>query len=426
MFHHVHNPPSRGLLRMLALTALLLASPLASADDIAPPVEPGPFNVGVTVFDATMTGGRVTRVQVFYPTLAPADEAFRYTILTPAGTYQLRPALGATENAVALPLRFPLVVYDHGGGVAGPDFQRVAQFPLHELMASHGFVIVVARHSADAVIRVRDLSVVIDVMLSRSADPETELFGSIDPARIGISGFSAGGRAALGAAGGWADQGIYADSRIKAMVLYEPSIHSLDDAATIQIPYLLMGGLQSNGGLALPTLFETTALAMPRIYVLTPHATHFNFLTSMASEIEQTREAALSADPTLPEPLTTRTATNAAAARAFDLWNQGEIFFGPVGPGAGGGRNYCVRVGVDSVFSLDADRDGFTDSPPLMLDDPLLPLGPAIPEEVMVPLIKHYTVSFWKAFLEGDRRYVGYLTPGYAKRYDLEAFVTIE
>jgi hypothetical protein len=61
-----------------------------------------------------------------------------------------------------------------------------------------------------------------------------------------------------------------------------------------------------------------------------------------------------------------------------------------------------------------------------MLDDPLLPLGPAIPEEVMVPLIKHYTVSFWKAFLEGDRRYVGYLTPGYAKRYDLEAFVTIE
>jgi hypothetical protein len=165
---------------------------------------------------------------------------------------------------------------------------------------------------------------------------------------------------------------------------------------------------------------------MPRIYVLTPHATHFNFLTSMASEIEQTREAALSADPTLPEPLTTRTATNAAAARAFDLWNQGEIFFGPVGPGAGGGRNYCVRVGVDSVFSLDADRDGFTDSPPLMLDDPLLPLGPAIPEEVMVPLIKHYTVSFWKAFLEGDRRYVGYLTPGYAKRYDLEAFVTIE
>jgi hypothetical protein len=134
----------------------------------------------------------------------------------------------------------------------------------------------------------------------------------------------------------------------------------------------------------------------------------------------------LLADPTLPEPLTTNTPTNAAAARAYFLWNQGEILFPGLGPGAGGGRNYCDRVGVNSVRSLDADGDGFTDSPPLMLDDPLLPLGRATREEVMVPLIKLYTVSFWKSFLEGDRRYMGYLTPGYANRNDLEAFVTIE
>src|SRR5262249_50280210 len=155
-----------------------------------------------------------------------------------------------------LPLRFPLVVYDHGGAAAGPDFQRIAQLPLHETMASHGFVTVVAPHSSNAVTRVRDLSVVVDVMLSRSAAEAALPSGSIDPARLGISGFSAGGAAAIGAAGGWVANGIVADSRIKAMVLYEPSVLSLDDARTITVPYLVMGGLQSRNGLGLPTLFE--------------------------------------------------------------------------------------------------------------------------------------------------------------------------
>src|SRR5262249_9599529 len=154
-------------------------------------------------------------------------------------------------------------------------------------------VTVVALHSSNPVNRVRDLSLVIDAMLDRSAAEDDLLSGSIDPDRIGISGFSAGGAAALGAVGGWAANGIVADSRIKAMVACEPSVLSLDDARTIAIPYLVMGGLQDRNGLGLPTLFGPTTLAMPRIYVLTPHATHFSYLTSMCSEIDQTREAAL-------------------------------------------------------------------------------------------------------------------------------------
>jgi hypothetical protein len=409
----------------LAGTLLFVAA--VSAGDIAPPDEAGPYNVGVTTFSATMSGGRVTRVQVFYPTLEPADEAFRYTILTPVGTYQIRSSLGAAENADALPLRFPLVVFDHGVPAAGRDFQRISQFPLHELMASHGFVTVLALHSSDAVTRVRDLSVVIDVMLDRSADPDDLLADSIDPHRIGISGHSAGGSAAIGAAAGWTVNGISADRRIKAMVLYEPgNLYSLADASSMTIPYLVMGGQQNWTGLGVPTLFGATVAARPRIYVLTPNATHHNYLTGLPSEIDQAREAALLADPTLAEPLTTLTATNAAAARAYEAWNWGQIIFPVFGAGAGSGRNFCDRVGVNSVRSLDLDGDGFTDSPPLMVSDPLLPLGPAVREEVMIPLIKLYTVAFWKTFLEGDGRYMGYLTPGYAHRNDLEAFVTIE
>jgi len=412
---------------ILGVAALLLAFTAVFADDILPPDEPGPFNVGVTKFSATMTGGRVTTIQVFYPTLEPADEGFRYIISFAPGTYELRSALGAAADAKALPFRFPLVVYDHGGSPAGPDFQRVCQFPMHELMASHGFVVALALHSAIAVNRVRDLPLVVDNMLARSADPDDLLGNSIDSSKIGISGHSAGGRAALAAAAGWTAQGIAPDPRIKAMVLYEPSLESLADASAIDFPYLIMAGGQSvSGRETAPAIFDATELATPRIFVQTPNATHFNFLTGMGSEIDQAREAALLADPTLPEPLTTRTASNAAAARAFDLWHQGEILFGPIGAGAGGGRNYCDRVGVNSVRSLDADGDGFTDSPPLVLDDAPFVLRRATREEVMVPLIKLYTVAFWRRFLDGDRRYMSYLTPGYAARNDLEAIVEIE
>jgi len=390
-----------------------------------PPDKPGPFNVGVTTFSAVMSAGRIARIQVYYPTVAPSNCQTRYTILTAVGTYQLRSPLCAAVDARAAPGRFPLVVHDHGGAAAGADFQRVSQLPLHETMASHGFVTVTALHSANAVARVRDLSLVINTLLARSATNGDALFDSIDPARVGISGFSAGGASAIGAAGGLAAIGIVADPRIKAMVVYEPALLSLADASTIAVPYLVMGGQQSAIGVGVSTLFDATVVATPRIYVSSPNATHFNYLTGMCSEIDQTREAALLTDPTILDPLTFRTATSAAAARAYDLWNMGEIFFPILGSGAGSGRNICTRVGVDSVRSLDTNpHDGFTDTPPFLAVD-YFTLQPAIPEEIMVPMIKLYTIAFWKTFLEGDRQYMPYLTPGYAKLHNLEAVVEI-
>jgi hypothetical protein len=251
---------------------------------------------------------------------------------------------------------------------------------------------------------------------------------TIDPARIGISGMSAGGSAAIGVAGGVAASGIAVDPRIKAMVLYEPGVpgpsYSLADAGTIAIPYLIMGGDQIANGLAIPTLFDSTIMATPRIRVFNPGAVHFNYITNLAAEIDQCREQALLANPGMPEPLTTLTASNAAAARAYEAWNWGEILFPLLGRGVGGGRNMCDRVGVNSVRSLDLDQDGFTDSPPFMATDAFVQ-QPAIRAEVMLPMIKLYTVAFWKTFLEGDHRYQRYLNPGYARRNELEAEVFI-
>ena len=348
----------------------------------------------------------------------------RYRVDFLAGFYELQSPLCAHPNATAWPGLFPLVVHDHGGGGPGADFQRVAQIPLHEIMASHGFVTAIALHSANPVVRVRDLTLVIDALLARSAASGDPLANSIDPARIGISGISAGAAAAIGAAGGIAASGVPADPRIKAMVVYEPSFdYSLNDASRIAVPYLIMGGSQSQFGLAIPALFAKTVHALPRIYVLNPSATHFSYVTGMCAEIDQTREASLLADPALPEPLTNRIATNPAAARAYDLWNMGQILFPILGRGTGSGRNFCNRIGVNSVRSLDAiPRDEFTDSPPFLSTDAFT-LNPVIRAEVLVPQIELHTVAFWKTFLEGDHRYMRYLTPGYVRSRHLQAVV---
>ena len=158
------------------------ATQVAAANtNIAAPDRPGPFNVGVMVFSATMSGGRTTRVQVFYPTAEPVDCAMRYRIDYLAGFYELQSPLCAHPDALAFPGWFPLVVHDHGGPGPGADFQRVALLPLHETMASHGFVTALAVHSANPVVRVRDLTLVIDTLLARNAaSGQVDLFATSD------------------------------------------------------------------------------------------------------------------------------------------------------------------------------------------------------------------------------------------------------
>jgi len=397
----------------------------ASAADLPPPDQKGPYNVGTHLFTATVTGGRVARIQVFYPTLAPSDPTSHYTINAAAGNYNIRSPLGAVLNAPPAPGPFPLVVHDHGGGAAGLDFHRVSQLPVQETLASHGFVATIHLHAATPLARARDIPVVIDVMLARNATVGDGLYNTIDPTRIGVSGISAGGAAALSAVGGWAANGIVGDSRIKAMVVYEPAVNSLPDAGNVTIPYLAMGGLQHRAGLGIPALFDATTLATPRIYVQTARAAHFSYNTGMQDELDQTREQALLALGADIEPLTTQLPANAAAARAFEIWNWGQILFPLLGPGVGGGRHTCDRVGLNSIRPLDLDGDGFTDSPPFIPIEPPYMTQTTIRPEVMVPMIKLYTIAFWKTRLEGDHRYQRYLAPGYAQSHNLEAKVFV-
>ena len=106
------------LLVLTSLTAAGIEGPhvtpvQAATAHIDAPDQPGPFNVGVMVLSATLSGGRTTRVQVFYPTAEPVDCAMRYRIDYLAGSYELQSPLCARSNATAVPGSFPLVVHDH-------------------------------------------------------------------------------------------------------------------------------------------------------------------------------------------------------------------------------------------------------------------------------------------------------------------------
>lgn len=435
------------------------------------PDEKGPYNVGIrTIDNVPMSSGRLARVQLFYPTSAPANCSTQYTVIGTGGTYTRTSPLCAVQDAAPAAGKFPLIVYNHGGGGAGADPQRLAQMPLQEYMASHGFIVILQRHSANNIDRIKDTSRLLDFALCEkdfASCASNPIRSSIDAKRVGLSGFSAGGRAALATASGFAAQGILPDTRFKAMVLYEPSREdNLAEIANISTPYLIMGGTRFVAGITTgPEIFEATADAFPRIRVKTPDALHFSYQSELCLGIEATREQALDLDPNQPEPLTNlitptsptcdidpntgvcrricNPAMSAPAFQACTYWNQGELFINLVGRAFGGGRNLCDGIGTspDSARSLDTHpEDGYTDDflggdPTIALFEPNDVWGSDESHteepptyEVMQPVIRNYTISFFKLLLAndlGDLAYARYLTKIYAHLHHLPAVVDV-
>jgi predicted dienelactone hydrolase len=138
--------------------------------------------------------GKMTDGDVFYPSSQPTN-----------GTVTLGPYhVAATPEAPAIPGAKPLVILSHGNG--GSD---LGHHDLATYLASHGFVVATLNHPGDYF---RDTSGVghIEVLAGRPvqvkatistllADPRWRAL--IDPGRIGVAGFSAGGYTSLMVAG---------------------------------------------------------------------------------------------------------------------------------------------------------------------------------------------------------------------------------
>jgi predicted dienelactone hydrolase len=415
---------SSRILAPLAALCLLLATAEAGATptQVRLAREQGNYGVGtVQLTTNTMVGGRVTKIRVFYPTDVACDAPTSYTIhfaplpiLPPGGTSgpitfsSPLCAVGA-DNAVdgvlvAPPAAgpFPLFIYDHGGAGLGQEFQLLTQLPLHERLASHGFVVAIATHPAGpSVTKVTDLRNVVSFLLG----PGNPLHDTIDPARVGLGGTSAGGGAALGVAGSLtATPDVPPDPRIKALVLHEPAPSGVA-LANVAVPYLLMNGTQGD-----PTFYrailDATPAASPRIHVESRDAVHLSYVTNLCSSVAEARDQALAVLGPSPDPLETYLTGSAPAEYAWLYWNFSDTLAG--GMGVGGGRNICTAEDLDPWF---------------VPTEPLVPQKPPAAER-MVPVVNHYSIAFLKVFLEGDARYLSVLEPGHAK-YVGPADVTI-
>ena len=134
---------------------------------------------------------------IWYPSDAPAS---------PQPLAAVRQQTVALDSAIAV-RKAPLIVISHGSGGSFADHHDTAI-----ALAEAGFVVVAVTHNGDSyrgqgrftrLDRPRHIKAAIDYMLS--AWPSHNV---IDPGRIGVYGFSAGGMAALVAIGGSLDASL--------------------------------------------------------------------------------------------------------------------------------------------------------------------------------------------------------------------------
>jgi len=248
---------------------------------------------------------------IWYPSDAPTSPqpvaAFRQQTVAPDGAIAVREA--------------PLIVISHGSGGSVADHYDTAI-----ALADAGFVVVAVTHNGDSyrgqgrftrLDRPRHIKAAIDYMLSAWSGHHV-----IDPERIGVYGFSAGGTAALVAIGGTLDASLVDsycanhpeewackkakehprdasdepvtfvhDSRIKAAVVAAPAVSYAFTAKTlapITVPIQLWRG-DHDEILPHPRHAQNVYDNLPAKpeYHVVPNAGHFAFLAPCTPALAQ-------------------------------------------------------------------------------------------------------------------------------------------
>ncbi len=396
--------PLRFTLALAAITAVLAATACGSdpegifpsSEDSAPlyaPDQVGPYAVGRTAFTIVDPdrGGRELPVDAWYP-VDPEDAVgeaslyqitFEITIIPGIWVIPLvftAPSeLALQEPTISDAQGFPLVVFSHGSGGL-----RYQSFFLTEVLASHGFVVVSAGHVGNTLLdelggtfapleemmvaRPLDVSFLISRMLERNEDPGDFFYRTIDGERIGVCGHSFGGFTSFAMAAGFgADpppeiaselpEGfvpVPPDPRVDAIAPLAPASTWFGDSEleAIDVPALIIGGSEDTTTPIDENNDRPFALMSYAVFQADlEDAVHFSFSNS-CDLIQGLRDRGVPQDV------------------------------------------------IDSLLGTE-----FT-----------LPCNPpALDAEEAHRITNLYTVSLFKAFLEGDERYEQYLTEEYAQ-----------
>ncbi|MGW8321432.1 MAG: alpha/beta hydrolase family protein, partial [Thermodesulfobacteriota bacterium] len=359
----------------------------SNGEPLYAPDRVGPFDVGrrsFTVVDPDREG-RELPVDVWYP-VDPEDATGNPSLYQVTVQIWIFPLVFTAPSELALqdPLisqagEFPLIVFSHGSGGL-----RYQSFFLTEVLASHGFVVVAADHVGNTLLdelggtfaplsemmveRPLDVSFLITRMLEKNEDAGDFFYRSIDGERIGVCGHSFGGFTSFAAAAGFgADPPdevaselpedfvpVPVDPRVDAIAPLAPVSSWFGDTELkgISVPTMIIGGTDDT-----TTPIETENV---RPFDLIPAqvyradldgAVHFSFSNS-CDLIQGMR------DRGIPQPL--------------------------------------IDVLLGTEFS-----------------EPCNP--PSLDIEEAHRITNLFTVSLFKAFVEGDERYERYLSESYAQ-----------
>lgn len=271
----------RLLLPALLLLSLVASSAQAGRWRYTDPNELGLYGVGHVVFDVTdpARGDRPLRAELWYP-VDPEDavgdptyydfQFFNLGLVSPVA-FEGAPLTKETS--------LPLIVFSHGS--CGVSFQST---PLMERLASHGMVVVSPNHTGNTVNecfggngdpflvsarnRPLDVSFLIDHFLARSADPNDEFYGHLDPFAIGVAGHSFGGFTSIAMAAGVEGTAVPVppDRRVRAIAPIAPASEFFSDEqlASIDIPMLLLGATLDDTTPIVPNTTRPWELASSR------------------------------------------------------------------------------------------------------------------------------------------------------------------
>lgn len=254
---------------------------------------------GVQTQTILSNSGRILTIDVWYPTESATGDLRTY------GWPDFEFAGSALENApVACSTPRPVIVHSHGNASIRWEF-----FPLHEYLASHGYLVVAPDHLGNTIYnntfltalltvqRPQDIRDVYDWVLLESSLPESPFHGCVDPdSGYVVSGYSFGGYTAYVTAGGlvndaWGQPSIdLSDSRVAAAMVYAPwTVFILNEGiANVSVPVLSIGADQDMTVGDDPTILFNQVTSAPRAIGQFPTGGHFTFTPMYCSFLAAT------------------------------------------------------------------------------------------------------------------------------------------
>lgn len=439
-------------------SVLAMAQAFAVSPNIPKPYEFGTFKVGKTeiqVVDPSTDSNRLwngvnlrpIEIDVWYPRNPISTgniveyKAYPYDI-------KMVSRFGAIQDAPGSNLGpFPVVIFSHGSGT-GTELIHAVFF---ETLASHGFVVAAISHtgntSGDSVSdrfglncpladmgqtrpctsddnfvnsnnynkndinRVLDVTLTIDTLLAQNSDPTKILYKMINGKKIGMAGYSRGIQTALLTSAGFAPYNLQKEPRVKSLFLIDGSLIAdrVSLTPTVDVPTLLIAGSPGTEALGqLPPgyvtgvagnqlLFEQLTVS-PRTYVKVRSTGHIAFFEVCPFQQAAGIQAQLDG------------LTNPFAFSIPNLFISPDTFISVILP---------VYPNFIGVAKLCREKSSPSDDPMGVVDNPYWVYTPTSPEQTSPAVVNHllrlYGVSFFKVYLENDRRYEPFLTPGYAK-----------